>query len=308
MGMPLPELKYLLRQSYCKETTFTPDKWTPENPTYGHCAAMALLVQDVLGGEIHRGVLPKEWAEKLGYCSHYWNYTGGPRDFSRDQFPLEFPYDDFIAGKLGENPNREDKRKYLLSNPETKKRYELLKERFNAVLNSNPLFLDEKFQLCWYLAFYGRSVCPKMRFTCLVYDDKKLISQTVNSLMSEKLGKPRFCSLDGKECIRLGIQSRMDAAVGDCGHAPMWALSNVWNLGYKRSDLGRLNFYEAGFRIDGSPWWRTEFSYTCIDCQNRFVIFGLDKIWIAHEGKWQPAWTRDSFYSSGEYMQGKKKA
>ncbi len=311
MKLPLPEVKYLLRQSFCKDTSFTPDKWAPENPTYGHCAVAVLIAQDILGGEIRRGLLPKEWAEKLGYRSHYWNVglEAKPNyfDITAEQFPKDFPYDDFINGMFEENPDLADKREYLLSNPETKKRYKILKERFEATLRSNPLYLDEKFQLCWETAFAGGPRCKKMVFACLVYDGNRLISWEVNRLMTERFGQPRFCAIDGSECIRVNIQSRMDATVGDCGHAPVWSLARVFELGYKPGDLPKLDFYEAGFRPDGSPWWRNEPSYSCTYCQNIFAIFGLDKIWGTCYNQWMPLRTQDSFYSSGKYALGEKK-
>lgn len=329
MKLPVPEVKYLLRQAFCRETSFTPDKWTPENPSYGHCAVAVLVAQDVLGGEIRRGSLPKEWADKFGYQSHYWNVLPVLRtlgaynsfDCTRDQFPEDFPYDAFVLGEISDLGDKSDKRDYLLSNPETEKRYEMLKECFRKALHSNPLFLDEKFQRCWELAFSENAQCKKMRFACLVYDGGRLICGEVNRNMAIQFGKPRFCSFDGPsprrsglwpreggpECIRLGIQSRTDSTIGDCGHAPVWSLARVFELGYKPSDLLKLDFYETGFRPDGSPWYHNDPNYSCIYCQNVFAIFGLDKIWVPYNNQWVPFWTKDSFYISGEYATGKKK-
>lgn len=307
--IPIVELKYLLKNSVSAQTSVAPDKWSKDNPFYGHCAVITALVQDFLGGEICRGLLPKVWADKLGYRSHYWNVVPGLGiiDLSGDQFPADFPYVDFINGVVGDHSDKTDKREYLLSYSDTLKRYEIISKRVTDLLNSNPLFLDEKHQKCWELAFSGESKCPKMRFVCLVYDGNNLIANNANRLMTEQFGKERFCSLDGSRCKRLEITSRMDAVIGDCGHAPIWCLASVFELGIRPHELSEIDFYEAGFSADGSPWFRKEPDYSCTYCQNMFAIFGLDKIWVAFEEKWEKVYTRDSFYSSVEYALGEKK-
>jgi len=317
--IPLVELQYLLRNSCSRETSDTPDRWTPENPLFGHCAVIAAIFQDFYGGWIKRALFPKKWADKFGSRSHYWNEgiafnSDLPENFdlSRDQFPKEFPYNDFVGGKVGEMSKNKNWRDYVLSFPATWNRYEVLRERVAGFLKSNALFADERFQRAWGLAFsgfYGESKCPKMRFACSVYDKTgNLITESTNKNFCAEFGKERLCSFDGSTCIRLGMPSRTDATLGDCGHAPIWCLTKVFELGWKPSDLPMLDFYEAGFNPDGSPWWRTELSYTCTYCENMFAIFGLDKIYGAFGGAWHPLWTKDSLYSSTEYAKGTKKA
>lgn len=313
MNIPMVELKYLLKQSCSKETSDTPDKWTPENPLFGHCAVIAAIVSEINGGKIKRSLFPKEWAEKLGSRSHYWNelsvYSadGVEADLSKEQFPADFPYRGFIDGKVGEMSEDKNWRDYILSFPNTLARYSALCDKFNEVLHSNPLFTDEKFQKCWELAFSGQTNCPKMKFACLVYNSGTFVTQSTNKNFCAKFGKERLCSFDGSTCVRIGMPSRTDATLGDCGHAPIWCIKQVFDLGAKPADLSHADFYEAGFLPDGSPWWRTEPSYTCTYCQNMFAIFGLDKIYGAFDGKWQPLWTKDSLYSSTEYAKGMKK-
>ncbi len=319
--IPLVELEYLLKNSCAKETSDTPDKWTPENPLFGHCAVIACVVQDFKGGIIKRSEFPEEWKEKLGSRSHYWNEIiiynqdgGEDFDLSRGQFPADFPYWDFIEGKVGKMSEDKDWRSYVLDPkfPKTRERYDALKKKVDLLLASNPLFTDKKFQRCWELAFsgiYGETTCPKMRFACSVYDKTgNLITESTNKNFCAKFGKERLCSFDGLTCIRLGMPSRTDATLGDCGHAPIWCLAQVLELGWKPSDLPMLDFYEGGFNLDGSPWWRTEASYTCTYCENMFAIFGLDKIYGAFGGAWHPLWTKDSLYTSIEYAKGLKKA
>ena len=273
-------------------------------------------MQDYLGYKINKALFPKEWAEKLCSRSHYWNEVCDANgweivDLSRRQFPSDFPYEDLVLGKVGELCGDNDWRSYGLDKekfPNTVKRYTLLKQRFSEKLNSDLLFSDEKFQECWKLAFSGESTCPKMRFACLVYDGKKLVTQSTNKNFTKQFGKERLCSFDGSTCIRMGIKSRMDATLGDCGHAPIWCLKQVFDLGYKPKDLQKLDFYEGGFWPDGKPWERTEPSYSCTYCQNMFAIFGLDKIYGAFGGAWHPLWTKDSLYTSTEYAKGLKQA
>ena len=317
--IPLVELKYLLKNSCSQETSDAPDKWTPENPLFGHCAVIAAIFQDFYGGWIKRALFPKELADKFGSRSHYWNEeiifnSDLPENFdlSRDQFPSDFPYDDFVNGEVGEMSENKDWRDYILSFDKTANRHVLLASRVLNLLMSNPLFTDLKFQHAWELAFSGfsgESKCLKMRFVCSVYDKVgNLITESTNKNFCVEFGKERLCSFDGSVSVRLGMPSRTDATLGDCGHAPIWCLAKVFELGWKPSDLPMLDFYEAGFKPDGSPWWRDEPSYTCTYCENMFAVFGLDKIYGTFDGRWQPLWTKDSLYSSTEYAKGTKKA
>jgi len=310
MAIPLVELKYLLKNSCSRETAYNPDLWSPENPFFGHCAVIALIVQDLNGGKIQGRYFPEEWIDNLGSKSHYWNILqdGILIDLSRDQFPKEFPYDDFMSGKIGRVMSNTGNRNRILAIQSTFRRYELLKDRVKTLIDANPLFTDKKFRRSWELAFSGESTCPKMRFACLVYDGKKLVTQSTNKNFCTEFGKERLCAFDGSFCIRMDMPSRTDATLGDCGHAPIWCIKQVFDLGYKPKDLPKLNFYESGFKPDGSPWWREDPSYTCTYCQNIFAIFGLDKIYGAFGGAWHPLWTKDSLYSSTEYAKGLKKA
>ncbi len=307
--MPLVELRWLLKKCASRETSAGPDQWSEDNPLFGHCAVAATIVQDFLGGKIVSRFFPAEWAEKFKDRSHYWNVflNGEVVDFSREQFPPDFPLDDLTSGKIGYPRGDDDKREYLLSVAATKQRYEMLRNRIEEYLKAQPILLNEKFMRCWELAFSSPAKCPKMRFACLVFDGERLIAEDVNRLMSEKFGKERLCSLDGTQCVRMNVEHRLDPSLGDCGHAPIWCLKKVFDLGYRPSDLQRLDFYEAGFYLDGSPWFRSKAEYTCIACENAFAIFGLDKIWSVCDGRWKKLLTRDSFFGAAEYATSKRK-
>jgi hypothetical protein len=114
-----------VRAGWCRETSADPTGWTPNNPAWGQCAVTALVVQDLLGGDLLRA--------RAGSVSHYWNLLadGSEVDLTRDQFP-------FSTVLLGREVRD---RAYVLSFPATVWRYELLRERIQATggdLGSGP--------------------------------------------------------------------------------------------------------------------------------------------------------------------------
>lgn len=105
-----------LREAWCRETSAKPEVWTEDNPAWGQCAVTALVIQDLLGGELMRA--------EINGISHYWNKVGGTTlDVTREQFPSVETFTD------PEPRSRE----YVLSNPETVRRYQLLRERLCAI-------------------------------------------------------------------------------------------------------------------------------------------------------------------------------
>lgn len=94
------------------------DQWSKDNPSLGQCAVTALLVQDLVGGQI--------------YCDkskhHYYNHEPAYRgliDLTEDQFDTPVKHDYC----------NETSREYLLYSEGAKKantleRYELLKDRY----------------------------------------------------------------------------------------------------------------------------------------------------------------------------------
>ncbi len=309
MALPVIALQWLLRKSATRETSKTPELWTPENPLYGHCAVATVIAEDFLGGTTKRGVFPEEWRDKLGYPSHYWNVLpdGTAVDLSKSQFPQDFPHDAFMQEEVGEEFSL-DVRSRILANEDTRQRYELLLERMKKLLGANRIFNDDNFQHLWGLAFSEKAKCAKMRFACAVYEEGRLIARDVNRLMTEQFGKERFCSLDGSRCIRMNLPHRADPAFGDCGHAPIWCLQQVFEQrGFRPSELERLHFFEAGFYLDGAPWLRARPEYTCATCEHTFAIFGLKHIWVPLSRGWVSCETRKSFYSAADYMSGTKK-
>lgn len=73
-----------LRASWSVETG---RHWLPESPARGQCNVTALVVHDLLGGEILKTNTPGGW--------HFYNRIGGVRrDFTSSQFADPPAYDD----------------------------------------------------------------------------------------------------------------------------------------------------------------------------------------------------------------------
>jgi len=81
----LTELERVIRRSWSIETSDDPEHWTSANPARGQCVGTALLVRELLGGEILLAnvILNDEWVER-----HAWNRlpTGVTVDLTRSQF------------------------------------------------------------------------------------------------------------------------------------------------------------------------------------------------------------------------------
>lgn len=116
-----------------QETSQDSAGWTSENPLWGHCAAVALVAQDLFGGELMRASL--ENTKFVHMRSHYWNrlQDGTEIDFSNSQFGTQYP-----QGLQGEVRTRD----YVLFDPATgqpreiMERYNLLKQRLRKFINS----------------------------------------------------------------------------------------------------------------------------------------------------------------------------
>lgn len=67
-------------------------KWSYDNPAKGQCGVTALVVNDILGGEILKTKLPEGW--------HYYNIIGGKRyDFTASQFSEQIEYMDIPSDR-----------------------------------------------------------------------------------------------------------------------------------------------------------------------------------------------------------------
>jgi hypothetical protein len=108
--LTLSELEAAIAAAWTRGTTADAANWTAENSAWGQCAVTALVVQDYFGGTLRRG--------EVGAISHYWNVlpSGEEIDLTRHQFP------DGVVIERVEPRTRE----YVLSHPETAKRYHAL--------------------------------------------------------------------------------------------------------------------------------------------------------------------------------------
>jgi hypothetical protein len=85
----LSQLESALRAGWAADTCSPDDieraAWVPDNPAWGHCDITALLLNDVLGGDLVRGEVHRD-GRRAGY--HWWNrlVSGVEVDLTREQF------------------------------------------------------------------------------------------------------------------------------------------------------------------------------------------------------------------------------
>lgn len=131
--LPPEIIQNVLNKGFSAETSLDNGRWTPDNPALGHCGVASLVAQDFREDcYIRRYTIPWPWSNRLG-CVHYalvGRQTGAVEDYTRDQFPPEFPYDDYILGLFSRNSGGVDMREEILSIEGVAERYQLLKERF----------------------------------------------------------------------------------------------------------------------------------------------------------------------------------
>ena len=130
-----PERFERLLQYLCiRKTSADAEHWTPENPLWGHCAVVALIVQDEWGGEILRSSLENipEFAQ-MG--SHYWNRLKDGRevDLSKSQFGVQYPK---LEGLPRDREEILDPVKY----PDTVRRYTHLRTQLDRIKETLETF------------------------------------------------------------------------------------------------------------------------------------------------------------------------
>jgi hypothetical protein len=119
----IKELSYALLNSWGADTA-TKGIWKEEIPDLNQCAITALVVQDYFGGDLLRCPLNDG-------DSHYWNNTKahGELDLTFTQFAYT------KQRKMVGTPIIRE-REYVLSFPDTLKRYEILSERVKEYLKN----------------------------------------------------------------------------------------------------------------------------------------------------------------------------
>ncbi|QOT19491.1 hypothetical protein [Paenarthrobacter sp. YJN-5] len=108
-----------LLEAWSSETTADPDGYADPDATksYGQCAVTALVIQNRLGGQLMRTTADG--------VSHYFNLLpdGTTVDLTRDQFPVTARFTEVEART----------RDYVLSHPETRRRYHRLIRRLHGI-------------------------------------------------------------------------------------------------------------------------------------------------------------------------------
>lgn len=89
MIVSMAEIDSAMRASWASDTCSPDDAdrvpWTADNPAWGHCDVTALVVHDILGGDLMMGEVHLD-GEQHGY--HWWNRLGSgvEVDLTREQF------------------------------------------------------------------------------------------------------------------------------------------------------------------------------------------------------------------------------
>lgn len=277
--------------SICAADTAAEDgtTWSDENPTWGHCAVVALMTQKLFGGELLRVSL--ERTEFAASRSHYFNRLpdGAVVDATASQF----------SGRLraAELPAETRERSYLLSNESTKRRYAAFAVRLTAHLHAEqPLMKDDLYRRCLAAAF--SSPCKKMGFGALIVHREIVQATECNRPIA---GLADLCEPD---CIRLRIASRTESMLGACGHAEEWATKgarDAW-LAMSQCDL-----YTAGVSGDGQPIFLATAEHSCIRCSVAMHMAGIRKVYVATQNGWAGLTTEECLATSKKYALGEKK-
>ena len=109
-----------------KDTSADPAGWTPENPLWGHCAMVTLLLQEIYGGEVLRASLLH--IPSLAHIrSHYANALPALSlvDGTAGQFGAEYPKEMTFA---------HSSRAHILQSPDTVARYQVFRKRYSTLV------------------------------------------------------------------------------------------------------------------------------------------------------------------------------
>lgn len=276
--LTIEQFEAILPKICDKSTSSDTDKWTKENPLWGHCAVVSLIAQNLFGGKLARASLKDTEFQEMG--SHYWNIflDNTARDFTDSQFKNRKP-----ILTLSERT-----REYVLYDPETGQpreimaRYKLLAWRLAKELNrGNSLFYNHVYQKCLYNAL--DSPCQKMRFGTVIVHQPSASTYEFISEGCNKTIEP-LKSLCEPTCIRFKIPSRTESMIGACSHAEEGAL---WNAVKMRIPLSECNLYVAGIYPNGLPYIKKENEFTCLRCAVQIYHSGIKNVFVPVVSGWQ---------------------
>jgi hypothetical protein len=121
-------LRPLLRAAWGPDTCYpdASEDWRPDNPARAQCGMTALVVQDILGGDL---ILGEVHVDGVKVGNHYWNRLpdGSEVDLTADQF---LPGEVVVNGEVKYRPPDAPRR--------CREQYELLRERVLAALEEAP--------------------------------------------------------------------------------------------------------------------------------------------------------------------------
>lgn len=285
----IEQFKELLPLICDRETSQDPDNWTLENPLWGHCAVVSLIAQNLFGGELLRGSLMNvSGFEHMR--SHYWNKLDGGivADFTSSQFKGNYP-----RGLKAEIRDRF----YVLSFPETLKRYKLLAFWLaKALSGNNPLFDNAIYRRCFYMAL--DSPCQKKKFGCVIVWKGEVVYEGFNGTI-----KPikSFCE---PKCVRLNIQSRTESMIGACGHAEEIGIWRVVRCGIP---INECDLYVAGMNPNGISLIGKRTEFTCLRCAVQIYNAGIKNIFIPVVDSWGWIFPELALETARAYATGEKK-
>ncbi|MEC1552942.1 hypothetical protein P9D28_10930 [Bacillus haynesii] len=88
----LGQIEQIMKALYKSWSSDSSSKWSQDNPAKGQCGVTALVVNDILGGEIRKTKLPEGW--------HFYNFINGKRyDLTVSQFKEDILYMDIPSNR-----------------------------------------------------------------------------------------------------------------------------------------------------------------------------------------------------------------
>lgn len=131
-------LRPLLHAAWGPDTCDPDDRenWRPDNRARGQCGVTALVVQDLLGGDL---VLGEVYVGPTKVGHHYWNRLpdGVDVDFTADQF---YPEEVVTTGQVQQRPPDAPRR--------CREQYELLRRRVFAALANHRTDVGNNVPIC----------------------------------------------------------------------------------------------------------------------------------------------------------------
>lgn len=98
------ELKKALYKSWSIDTS---SKWTRQNPAKGQCGVTALIVNEMLKGDIAKTKIQENW--------HFYNIINGKRyDFTESQFETPIEYNNTLSNRSEAYMNTNEKQYTIL--------------------------------------------------------------------------------------------------------------------------------------------------------------------------------------------------